>query len=115
MEIVEVVADKGHEHGKDILNFVMIGIILNVSLKYDKNERLYSIEYIEAEIMEELKNSTKSEDIQKCIASGVLPTCYENTAIEVELQEHSYLSYFTLNEDGTVTYPMGNILRKLKM
>jgi hypothetical protein len=35
--------------------------------------------------------------------------------MEVELQEQSVLSCFTLNEDGTVTCPMGNILSRTKM
>lgn len=115
LETVEVVADKGYESREDILNCVMNGIVPNVALKYDKHERLYTIDYEEAEITVELKNSSKPDDIQKCIAAGVLPTCYENTAIEVELQKQSFLSCFTLNEYGTVTCPMGKILSKTKM
>lgn len=115
VETVEVVADKGYESREDILNCVMNGIVPNVALKYDKDERLYTINYEEAEITEDIKNSTKPEDIQKCIKAGVLPSCYENTAIEVELQEQSEVSCFLLNEDGTVTCPMGNILSKTKM
>lgn len=115
IETVEVVADKGYESREDILNCVMNGIVPNVALKYDKHERLYTIDYEDTEITEEIRNSKKPEDIQKCIAAGVLPICYENTAIEVELQEQSSLSCFTLNDNGTVTCPMGKILAKLKM
>ncbi|HYE80636.1 MAG TPA: DDE transposase, partial [Clostridia bacterium] len=61
------------------------------------------------------ESSTKPEDIQKCIKAGVLPSCYENTAIEVELQEQSEVSCFTLNDNCTVTCPMGQILSKTKM
>jgi transposase len=49
------------------------------------------------------------------ISAGILPACYENIVIEVELQEQSNLSCSMLNEDRTVTRPMGNILSKLKM
>lgn len=115
VETVEVVADKGYESREDILNCVMNAIVPNVALKYDKEERLYSIDYEEAEISEEERNSPKPENIQKCIKAGILPSCYENTAIEVELQEKSEVSCFLLNEDGTVTCPMGNILSKTKM
>lgn len=114
-ETLEIAADKGYESRKDIESCVMNGIIPNVAFKYDKNERLYTIDYVEAEISEEDIHSTKPEDIQKCISAGVLPSCYENTAVEVELQEQTALSCFTLNEDGTVTCPMGNILSKIKM
>ena len=115
IETIEAVADKGYESREDILNCVMNGIIPNVALKYDKHERLYTLDYEESEITEEIKNSTKPKDIQKCLKSGVLPSCYENTAIEVELQEQSVISCFTLNNDSTVTCPMGKILFKLKM
>ncbi|HOJ11735.1 MAG TPA: IS1182 family transposase [Clostridiales bacterium] len=115
VETVEVVADKGYESREDILNCVMNGIVPNVALKYDKGERLYTIDYEEADITEDIKNSTKPQDIQKCIKAGVLPSCYENTAIEVELQEQSEVSCFLRNEDGTVTCPIGNILSKTKM
>ena len=114
-ETLEVVADKGYESREDIQNCIMNGIIPNVAFKYDKKERLYTIDYVEAEISEEEKNSTRPENIQKCIRAGVLPSCYENTAIEVELQEQTTISCFILNEDGTVTCPMGNILSKTKM
>ena len=115
IETLEVVADKGYESRRDIENCVMNGIIPNVAFKYDKTERVYNIEYEEVEITEDIRNSTKPEDIQKCIHAGVLPKCYENTAIEVELQGQTVLSCFTLNEDGTVTCPMGNSLTKKKM
>ncbi len=92
----------------------MNGIIPNVAFKYDKAERLYNIDYEEAEIKEDIKNSTKPEDIQKCIKAGVLPACYENTVIEVEVQGHKELSCFTLNENRTVTCPMGEILSMTK-
>ena len=78
------------------------------------DERIYNLEYEEAENAEELRCSTKPEDIEKCLHAGVLPECYENTAVSVELQELSTISCFTRNDDGTVTCPMGAILSKLK-
>jgi transposase len=113
-ETLEVVADKGYESRKDILDCVMNGIVPNVAMKYDKDERTFAIDYVENEITEEIRDSKKSEDIQKCIAAGVLPKCYEGTAIEVEVKEENGLSCFSLNDDGTVTCPMGCILTKTK-
>ncbi len=114
VETIEVVADKGYESREDILNCVMNGIVPNVALKYDKVERLYTLDYEEAEITEDIMKSTNPEDIQKCIKAGVLPSCYENTVINIELQKQSEVSCFLLNEDGTVTCPMGNILSKTR-
>jgi hypothetical protein len=114
-ETLAVTADKGYESREDILNCVMNGIIPDVAFKYDNVERLYTVDYVDAQINDETKNSTKPEDIQKCITAGVLPACYENTSIEIELQEQSTLSCFKLNDDGTVTCPMNKILSKTKM
>jgi transposase len=92
----------------------MNGIIPNVALKFDKSERVYALEYNENDISDEERNSKKPEDIQKCIKAGVLPACYEDSAIKIEVQELSNLSCFLRNENGTVTCPMGNILSKVK-
>ena len=113
-EILEVIADKGYESRKDIENCVMNGIIPIVAFKDDKDERLYNIDYQENDINETDQHSTKPEDIQKCIKAGVLPSCYKNASIEVELQEKTVLSCFTLNEDRTVPCLMGHILSKTK-
>lgn len=115
VETLEITADKGYESRRDIEECVMNGIVPNVAFKYDKTERLFNIDYEEAEITDEIRSSTKPKDIRKCIKAGVLPKCYENTSIEVELQEQTVLSCFTLNEDGTVTCPTGNILTKKKV
>jgi hypothetical protein len=98
VEIIEIVADKGYESREDIENCVMNGIIPNVALKYDRKERLFTVNYIASEITEEERNSTLPKDIQKCIAAGVLPACYENTAIKVELQERTAISCFKLTK-----------------
>lgn len=114
VETVEAVADKGYESREDILNCVMNGIVPNVALKYDKEERVYSLEYEPADITEEQRNSTKPEDIHRCLHAGVLPACYEGTALSVQVQGQGELSCFTLNDDGTVMCPMGNAFHKLK-
>lgn len=115
VETIEVVADKGYESRADILDCVMNGIVPNVAIKYDKHERLFTIEHEENQISETERQSTSPEDIQKCLHAGILPACYENTSIEIEVQGKSTLSCFILNDDGTVTCPMGNILKKLRI
>lgn len=114
VETIEVVADKGYESRKDILDCVMNGVVPNVAFKYDKDERIYAMDYEKNKITEEERCSKKPEDIQKCIRAGVLPECYEGTAISVEVQELSQTSCFLKNGDGTVTCPMGKILSKVK-
>ena len=114
IEIIEVVADKGYESREDILNCLMNGTVPNVCLKYDKDERIYNLDYEALENAEELKKSTKAADIEKCLRAGVLPDCHEGTAVSVEVQELSTISCFIKNDDDTVTCPMGARLPKLK-
>jgi len=107
---IDVLADKGYDKNQDVLDCLMNGTIANAAIKEEKDERLFTIEYKEAEITEEIKNSRKPEDIQTCLHAGVLPKCYENKNIKLEYQDDETLSCFKLNEDGTVTCPMGQTL-----
>lgn len=112
IETAEFIADKGYESRQDIEKCLMHGTIPNVGFKYDKDERIFDMEYIPAEIDEETRGSAKPEDIQKCLHAGVLPACYEGTTISVQLQRRSVVSCFIRHEDGTVTCPVGRQLFK---
>jgi transposase len=114
LQTIAVVADKGYESRRDIENCVKTGIIPHVIAKYDQDERIHTLPYEEADISEELRQSTRSEDIQTCLKAGVLPACYEGSGISVEIQGQTVMSCFVLNDDGTVTCPMGQILRRTK-
>lgn len=109
---IEVLADKGYDSNQDIMDCLMNGTIANVGIKEEKDERVFTIEYIEKEIDEDTRKSTKPEDIKACLNTGVLPECYKGSSVSVEFQkdDESILSCFTLNEDRTVTCPMGNTL-----
>ena len=109
---VQVIADKGYESREDIERCVMNGIVPDVGFKYDKTERVFTLDHVEAEITEAQRISTKPEDIQACLHAGELPRCYEGTNIRVEVQGLSEVSCFVRHEDGTVTCPMGRTLYK---
>ncbi len=114
-EVVHLIADKGYDSRADIEKCLMNGIIPDVGLKYDKDERVFNLDYVEPEngaIAEEVKQSTKPEDIQRCLHAGVLPACYENTNIAVEVQKQEQISCFLRHADGRVTCPMGRELFK---
>lgn len=113
---IEALADKGYDSNEDVLDCLMNGTIANVGIKEEKEERVFTIEYVGNEIDENTRKSTNPEDIQKCLHAGVLPECYEGTSVSVEFQKNdeSILSCFTLNEDGSVTCPMGNRLSTAK-
>ena len=112
VETIEALADKGYESRQDIEKCVMHGTVPNVGYKYDKDERIFDLEYIQNEIDEQTRCSEKPEDIQKCLHAGVLPRCYEGTSVEVQLQRRSVMSCFIRHEDGRVTCPMGRELFK---
>jgi len=111
---ITALADKGYDSNKDVLDCLMNGTIANAAIKEEKDERLFTIEYKESKITEKVRRSTKPKDIQKCLHAGVLPKCYENKNIKLEYQDSETLSCFKLNDDGTVTCPMGQTLRKLR-
>lgn len=114
METIVLVADKGYESRQDIENCILSGIVPNVAMKYDKEERVHTIPYIENRITEEERCSKKQEDIRKCLSAGVLPECYENTGIGVEVQTQGKYSCFIRKNRNTVICPMGKELHKAK-
>lgn len=115
VESLEVVADKGYESRKDILNCLYHGIMPNVAMKYDKTERLYNIPYHEAIITPEDQAATDPKTIKKCLSAGVLPDCYANTALSIDVQEQNHISCFIRHDDNTVSCPMGHTLNQTKI
>lgn len=114
VESIEVVADKGYESKADIRNCILDGTAPTVALKCDKEERSFTFPYEESEITEKDRSSTKKADIEKCIKAGVLPKCFEDTGISVEVQKKIKESCFIRNEQGEVSCPTGNVLRYSK-
>lgn len=114
VETIQVVADKGYDSRKDVEKCFQNGIVPHVALKYDKEERIHTLDYQEAEISEDERQSTQPKDIQKCLAAGVLPSCYEGSGLTVEVQEESQISCFVRQDEDTVICPMGFELHKLK-
>ena len=111
-DIVHLIADKGYESRHDIEKCLMNGIIPDVGLKYDKKERVFNLDYREADIPSAQKASSHPDDIRACLHAGVLPDCYEGTNIHVEVQGRGVLSCFIRHADGSVTCPMGRTLLK---
>ena len=107
---VEAIADKGYSSSKDVEDCLLNGIAPQVGMVYDREARVVNLEYIPREIPEEKRASQKPEDIRDCLHAGVLPKCYENTDVSVELHRESVTSCFIRHGDGTVTCPMGKIM-----
>jgi len=103
VETIHVGADKGYDDKDEIKQCVMNGIIPHVGLKNDKDERLMVLEYEEATVSEKDRESTKPEDIQRCIKAGILPKCYENTLIGIEYK--SKISSVVLSAMKTIRLP----------
>lgn len=87
VESIEVLADKGYDSNQDVLDCLMNGTVANVGIKEEKEERVFTIEYIEKDIDEDTRKSTKPEDIHACLHAGILPECYEGTSVSVEFQK----------------------------
>lgn len=114
VETIQVVADKGYDSRTDVEKCFQNGVVPHVALKYDKEERIHTLDYQDAEISEAERQSTKPEDIRKCLAAGVLPVCYEGSGLTVEVQEESQISCFVRRDADTVICPMGFALHQTK-
>ena len=93
---------------------LMNGNIPHVALKYDKEARVFSLPYREADITDTLRARTDPEAIRTCLHAGVLPLAYEDKGISIEVQSGSELSCFLRHADGTVTCPTGHTLTQVK-
>jgi transposase len=122
IDVLEVVADKGYEDRADMLNCLMNGAIPHIPSKSGEDSYEFELDYKEAEITEEMLNSTASDDIKACLEAGVLPNAYKDRGIEVSVFETEQYgtdetdseACFTLNEEGTaVICPNGLELSKV--
>jgi transposase len=111
-----VIADKGYDSKGEIEACVFSGIIPYVGFK-DKNgesERIITLPYKKERITLKQKNSNDPDDIKRCLSSGVLPACYENSNITVAINEINNMGCFRRINDNSVECPMGHILRRTK-
>jgi len=122
IDLLDAVADKGYEDKNDMLNCLMNGTIPHVPSKSGKDSYEFELDYKEAEITEEMLNSTAPGDIKACLEAGSLPNAYKEKGIEVSIFETEQYktdemdneACFTLNEEGTaVICPNGSELNKV--
>lgn len=106
-DCLAAIADKGYDSAKDIQACLENGIIPDVGFAFDKEHRVFVLDYLEAKITPELLASQKPQDIQTCLHAGVLPDCYRNTNLAIRLQRPGLLSCFLRHPDGSVTCPAG--------
>jgi transposase len=114
MDTICVVADKGYDGKKDILDAVLHGIAPVVGLKYNEAESTYNMDYVPYEITEKMRRSTEAEDIKTCLGAGLLPYCFEDTCVSVETHEISGVACFTRLDEKTVLCPAGKKLWKTR-
>ena len=116
LSIVSVVADKGYDCKEEIETCIKSGTIPYIGFKDDKEERILTLAYEKKDITEAMKNSKEPEDINACLHAGVLPSCYENTNLSVEVHPEGQVGCFQRSEDQrTVTCPMGFTLRRVRI
>ena len=112
---VSIVADKGYDSKEEIIACILNGIVPYVGFKDDKGERLLSLDYEKKDITEKMRCSADPADISACLHAGVLPSCYENTNLSVEVHSEGHLGCFQRAQDQkTAVCPMGFTLRRVK-
>ncbi len=114
-EMIHVIADKGYDANDEILRCIKDGIVPDVGFRDDKGEKLIPIPSVPAVISDEQKKSKKPEDICRCLQAGILPQCYENTNLSLEVHTIGEIGAFLRGEDKSyVTCPMGKQIGKVK-
>lgn len=115
LSTLNVVADKGYDCKEEIEACILDGIAAYVGFREDKEARLFILDYENNNITEKIRNSQEPEDIKACLHAGVLPACYENTNISLEILLEGEIGCFEKAEDeNTVTCPMGFVLPRTK-
>lgn len=87
MYVQYIIYAKANKINQHFLNGSYLLRFKPVFIKEEKEERVFTIEYIEKEIDEATRKSTKPEDIQACLHAGILPECYEGISVSVEFQK----------------------------
>ena len=74
--ITEAVADKGYQDPSDMGNALASGIVPNVIQRDGKSGATVELEYMEAEITDEMLGSKDPKDLEACLKAGKIPTAY---------------------------------------
>ena len=85
-KIIEVIADKGYQEPKDMMNCLENGIIPNVILE-GKDQIELETEYEENECTADEISSTKPEDLKKCLRAGHIPEAYKDRIDSINIVE----------------------------
>lgn len=87
VDILESVADKGYESPDDQVNALISGIVPNVCRRDGGCESNVEFDYIEQAISEDQKVSNKSDDLEACLRSGVIPEIYKDILSDAEIRD----------------------------
>lgn len=91
-EIISNTTDKGYLSTTDMVESLEKGVIPQVTpLKKTTTEVELETTYEENNITDEVRSSTKSEDIKKCLRSGIIPECYEGIIEDIKIEEKMVL------------------------
>ena len=87
--IINVVADKGYQSPKDMVDCLENGIIPNVILPEGRDSYTLEIDYEEKEITEDMLADASSESLRACLHAGEIPKAYEGilTAAVIEKKQ----------------------------
>ena len=111
LDVPTNVTDKGYNKREDMMAAYENGIIPEVTPTRGNDGFILETVYEENEITEEMINSTKPEDLKKCLRSGVIPTAYKDTMTDIEVKEVT--TYEVIDEDTASTGLSNDQLRDL--
>ena len=74
--IMEVVADKGYQDPSDMGNALAAGVVPNVIQRDGKSEATVELEYVEAEVTDEMLSSKEPKNLETYLKAGKIPIAY---------------------------------------
>ena len=104
-EIIEAIADRGYENREDMIRCLEDGIIPHVILPDGKDSYELELCYVETECDPE---STKSEDLSKCLHAGEIPEAYKNVIESAEVKTVRRKVIEDAEEAKLISSPYGN-------
>lgn len=111
-EIMESIADKGYQDTEDMAQALCEGIIPNViPQKGTACEIEYDFE--PSEITDEIRRSTKPEDLRKCLKAGVVPDAYKGILETGGIEERTHYEYES-TDAGIAKMDTGQMILKAR-
>lgn len=112
--LITTIADKGYQDTEDMMEALENGIVPNVIQNHGIEEVVLTTDYIESEISEEMRKSSETKDIQRCLKAGEIPDVYKNKISKIEIVENTVIKSKKCNDSEVMKMTNEEMIEKAK-